>query len=36
MVAHTGIPALGRWEHEDQKVQVILGYTVNLRPAWDT
>ena len=24
------------WTQEDQKVQVILGYGVNLRPVWNT
>jgi hypothetical protein len=24
------------WTQEDQKVQVILGYVVNLRPVWNT
>lgn len=28
------IPALENWRPEDQDLKAILGYTVNLRPAW--
>lgn len=34
MQVHTLISGLGRLRQEDQEVQVILSYKVNLRLAW--
>lgn len=29
------VPALGRWKYTDQKLNIILNYTGNLRLSWD-
>lgn len=30
------IPALGRYRREDQKLEVVLGYTGSVKAGWDT
>ena len=36
VTVHTLIPTLGRWRQEDWEYKAAVGYTANLRPAWDT
>lgn len=36
MQSGCAFPVLGRWEQDDQKVMVIVGYKERLRPAWGT